>query len=254
MQQKLGIATRFYGLDPKDKRRLKTWIDAALTVVSEKYVYIAINAELDKSGSYAFVRKNYPAINVFSVTPWGKVVQAPNALLIKSAEHKLTYLLFTSTEYPVFKSFISRLISYFDSVTLVVGARLPTHDFVASEKETVLVKEANGLQIPWNTFAMWSLDHLIHTGFVLTADSFTDPNNAGMEEMGTIAAQQILWRGNAIAKLVSPKEGELIANTYNWTIERHKRHTQIMKSKNSRSRLQLERLSLPAPAIYHIDS
>lgn len=252
MQQKLGIATRFYGLTEEDVQRLATWVDAALAVVPAENVFVAIHTEADLSGSLDFMRKQYPKVNTFPVTPWGRVVQAPNAILSKSAEQEVTHLLLASTEYPVTPSLVSLLQSHLDAQTLVVGARLAAHDFKASQGERVLVESASGLQIPWNTYALWSVEHLIHTGFVLAADSLNDPDNAGMEEMGTIAAQQILWPGKASAKLVTPREGDLVLNTHGWNIERHERFVHNLASKNARSAAQLGRLSLPTPNVYHI--
>lgn len=250
--QKIGIATRFYGLTEGDTQRLAVWIDAALAVVPASSVFVAINTEADLSGSLDFVRKQFPKIVAFPVTPWGKVVQAPNAILSKSAEQQMSHLLFASTEYQVTESLASLLHSYFDAQTLVVGARLASHDFKALPGERVLVQRASGLQIPWNTCAMWSIERLVHTGFVLAADSLNDPDNAGMEEMGTIAAQQILWTGKAIAKLISPRQGDLVLNTHGWNIKRHERYLRNLESKNARSAAQLDRLLLPTPDVYHV--
>lgn len=251
MRQKFGIATRFYGFTKDDVQRLAAWVDAARTIVPEEQVFIAINSEADLSGSQEFLKEHYPSVIAFPVTPWGKVVQAPNALLIKSAE-RMMHLLFASTEYPVTASLASLLQSHLDDQTLVVGARLDGHDFKALAGESVLVEHANGRQIPWNTCALWSIEHLIHTGFVLTADSFTDPDNAGMEEMGTIAAQQKLWKDRAVAKLVAPAEGDLVHNTYGWNIARRERFVRNLESKNARSVAQMERLELPQPSVLHI--
>lgn len=252
MLEKFGIATRFYGLAEGDIERLSAWIEGALSVVAPECVYIAIRAEEDKSGAAEFLRKNYQKINAFPVIPWGRVVQAPNALLLKAAERGEEHLLFASTEYPVTKSLVSRLCSHVDADTLIVGARLPQHDFKAEPGERVLVEQANGLQIPWNTCGLWSIEHLIHTGFVLTADSAHDPDNAGMEEMGTIAAQQILWPGRATAKLVAPREGDIVKNIYGWNVQRYERYVHHLESKRARSAAQLERLSLPTPDVQHI--
>lgn len=252
MPQKFGIATRFYGLTEGDVQRLAIWVDAALAIVPASRVYVAIHAEADLSGSLEFIRRKYPEICAFPVTPWGKVVQAPNALLLKSAEQEVSHLLFASTEYPVNESLIALLQSHLDAHTLVVGARLAEHDFKATAGEQVLVRGASGLQIPWNTYALWSVEHLVHTGFVLVADSVHDSNNAGMEEMGTIAAQQILWPGKALAKLVTPRTGDLILNIHGWNIKRHERYVHNLESKNSRSAAQLERLSLATPDVCHI--
>lgn len=252
MQQKLGIATRFHGLTEGDVQRLATWVDAALSIVPAENVYVAIHTVADKSDSLDFMRARYPKVTAFPVTPWGKVVQAPNALLLKSAEQQSSHLLFASSEYPVTKPLISLLQSHYDEQTLVVGARLAGHDLKALPGESVLVRGANGLQIPWNTYALWSVEHLIHTGFVLTADSLDDPDNAGMEEMGTIAAQQILWPGKASAKLVTPRAGDLVLNTHGWGIKRHERYIYNLESKNIRSAAQMERLKLPRPSILHV--
>lgn len=250
--QKFAIATRFYGLSEGDTERLSIWVRAALKIVPPDSIFVAIHSEADLAQSYDFMKKNYPKVNAFPVTPWGKVVQAPNALLIKCAEQKMDYILFVSTEYPVTLSVVSLLQSHFDKETLVVGACLVGHDMKALPGKSVLVKNASGLQIPWNTYALWSVEHLVHTGFVLAADSLHDPDNAGMEEMGTIAAQQILWPGNALAKLVVPSESNLVTNTHGWNIKRRDRYLRNLKSKNVRSAAQLKRLSLPTPDVIHI--
>ncbi len=252
MHQKLGIATRFWGLTEGDVQRLATWVDAALNIVPAENVYVAVDTETDLSGSLDFMRKQYPEITAFLVAPWGKVVHAPNAILSKSAEHQVKFLLFASSEYPVTPSLVSLIQSHCDERTLVVGARLLPHDFKAPSGESVLIEDASGLQIPWNTYALWSTEHLIHTGFVLAADSLQDPDNAGMEEMGTIAAQQILWPGSASAKLVTPQEGDLVVNTHGWNIKRKERYIYNLESKNSRSTAQIERLKLPRPSVLHI--
>lgn len=252
MQEQLGIATRFYGLTEGDVERLATWVDATLSIVPAENVFVAIHSESDLSGSLEFMQKRYSKVNTFPVTPWGKVVQAPNALLSKSAEKGLKQLLIASTEYPVTSSLVPLLQSHLDPQTLVVGARLAGHAFEASEGETILVEKAGGLQIPWNTYAVWSTEHLVHTGFVLAADSLHDADNAGMEEMGTIAAQQILWPREAVAKLVTPREGDLVLNTHGWTIERQERYVHNLESKNGRSTAQMERLHLPPPSVIHI--
>ena len=252
MHQKLGIATRFYGLAKGDVERLATWADAALAIVPAENVYVAINIEADLSGSLDFMRREYPAVVAFSVTPWGKVVQAPNALLLKCAEKQVSHLLFASSEYPVTESLVSLLQSHLDAQTLVVGARLAGHAFKAPPDIHMLIEGASGLQIPWNTCALWSIEHLVHTGFVLTADALHDPDNAGMEEMGTIAAQQMLWPNKASAKLVTPREGDLVLNTHGWTITRHERYMRNLESKDTRSAAQMKRLELPRPSVLHI--
>jgi hypothetical protein len=252
MHPKLGIATRFYGLSAGDVQRLGTWVEAAIKVVAPENVYVAIRTESDRSGSLDFMQKHYPQVMTFPVTPWGKVVQAPNAILSKSAEQKVMHLLFASTEYPVTASLVALLQSHLDPRTLVVGAALDGHDFKACPGAQVGVETASGIQIPWNTYALWSLEHLVHTGFVLAADSLSDPDNAGMEEMGTIAAQQILWPGNAAAKLIKPQAGQLMVTTQGWNVERRERYVSNLESKNARSAAQMERLSLPTPTVLHI--
>lgn len=252
MNNRLGIATRFYGYSVADRKRLETWLRAALEVVSPEHVLIAVHTVADKSGSLAFLQKKYPRVTAFSVQPWGRVVQAPNALLLKGAEMRLNRMLFVSTEYPVSKQLINSLGQHLDKESLVVGARLATHSFGAGSGEIVVIEHADGLQIPWNTCALWSVPHLVHTGFVLTADSAHDPDNAGMEEMGTIAAQQILWPNKAKAKLVALPEQLLVPNTYGWNIQRQERYARNLHSKRSRSAAQLKRLSLKRPEVVHV--
>ncbi len=252
VQEKFGIATRFYGLSETDVERLAAWLDAALSLVPPERVFVAINIDADIAKSLDFVKGKYPQVNAFPVTPWGKVVQAPNALLLKAAEQRMDYLLFVSTEYPVTKQVVSLLASHCDKDTLIVGAALSGHDIKVSAGQSEIIRNSSGLQIPWNTYALWSLDRLIHTGFVLAADSLHDPDNAGMEEMGTIAAQQILWPDKAVAKLVVPEEGDLVFNIHGWNTKRQDRYQHNLTSKNARSAAQMERLSLSTPSVIHI--
>jgi|GEM_PF-1975364 len=252
LHKKLGIGTRFYGLSETDVERLATWLEAALSVVPPERIFVAVNVGEDAAKSLDFIKKNYPQVNAFPVTPWGKVVQAPNAILLKAAEKEMEYLLFVSTEYPVTKRVVSLLMSHCDAKTLVVGAALVGHDIKVQAGKSEIIQNSSGLQIPWNTYALWSLDRLIHTGFVLAADSLHDPDNAGMEEMGTIAAQQILWPGKAIAKLVVPKEGDVIFNMHGWTTKRQDRYQHNLTSKNTRSAAQIKRLRLSTPSVIHI--
>jgi len=252
MIKNFAVATRFYGLSKTDLDRLVNWIETALKIVEQERIFIAIRKEIDLSGSYEFVSKNYPKINIFQVTPWGKVVQAPNALLIKCAEKKIDHVLFISTEYELTSDIVNLLKMHFDDKTLVVGVSLPGHKIRMSPKKVSLIKNANGLEIPWNTYALWSVRHLMHTGFVLVADSLHDPDNAGMEEMGTIAVQQILWPKRALAKLVMLKRDNLVFNTKGWTIKRHERYLKNLKSKNTRASQQLKKLVVSAPKVLHI--
>ena len=252
VNEKFGIATRFYGLSETDVERLATWIDAAISLIRPERIFVAVNVDADIAKSLDFVKRKYPDVNVFPVTPWGKVVQAPNALLLKAAEQKIDYLLFVSTEYPVTEPVVSLLKSHCDEETLVVGAALSGHDVKVQAGQREIIQNSNGLQIPWNTYALWSLDRLIHTGFVLAADSLDDPDNAGMEEMGTIAAQQILWPGKAIAKLVVPQKDHLVFNVNGWNTARQDRYRLNLTSKNARSAAQMKRLSLATPSVVHI--
>jgi len=251
-KKKLSIATRFYGLTEGDVQRLSSWIDAALDIVPQENVYVAVNSEADLSKSLDFMSSQYPKINAFPVTPWGKVVQAPNALLLKCAEREMNHMLFVSTEYPVTQSLVSLLWEQCDTKTLVVGVRLAGHEWKGVPGKDILVRNANGLQIPWNTCALWSLEHLVHTGFVLAADSLHDPDNAGMEEMGTIAAQQILWPGEALAKLITPGDNDIVLNTHGWNIKRHDRYVHNLESKNARAAAQMDRLMLSTPNVHHL--
>ena len=247
MHKNLAIATRFYDLAEGGLERLTSWVDAALHVVPPSNIFVAIRIEDDLAGSVYFMRKEYPDVHTFPVTPWGKVVQAPNALLMKAAEHEMSHLLFASTEYPPTELLVARLESHFDPQTLVVGARLPTHDFNTPLGQSQVLEHASGMQIPWNTYALWSIEHLVHTGFVLAADSLHDPDNAGMEEMGTIAAQQVLWPQNAVAKLVTPHEGELVQNSYGWNVKRKERYVRNLGFRLSglcRDRMQDGRTTL----------
>ena len=73
-------------------------------------------------------------------------------------------------------SIVSILKDNFDSNTIVVGPKLQGHEFHEG------INDLRGLTCPWNTFAIWSIEHLLKTGFLMISDGLSDvPFSGGVE-------------------------------------------------------------------------
>ena len=242
---KIAIGTRFWGLDPeKDLPRLAAWTEGALSVSS--LVFVAVNVDADKTETIKFLREKFPSITVIPVTPWGKFVMPLNALVLAAIGSGADSILFASAEFPPSKQVVDGLAFYLTKSTLVVGARLPEHDF-----NEALNENANGKQVPWNAYSLWNLKILALTGFLLIGDSPFDPDNAGVEELTTIATLQYLTynRADAILLAVDGIPGEW--DTRGWSAARHVAHEKKMASKVERPAAQMKCLGPNLKAVVH---
>lgn len=240
----LTTGTRFFGKDPaKDLPRLATFIEAAQKLGK---VCIAVNIKEDKCDTLAFCAQNYPEVDAFAVTPWQKFVAPLNAIVYRAALSGADRLLLASAEFAPESHQVESLLQHVSGDTIVAGARFAEHQFTEGEIE------GNGMTVPWNTFAVWDLDHLAKLGFPLAGDAPFDPTQAqaGVEEVSAIALYQHVF--GLKAKLVSVAGFYEEWNTDGWDEERLKKHHAKIVSKVRRPEAQLAWVGLQAPTILHI--
>jgi hypothetical protein len=216
--------------------------DICLTIAADQ------NNDADAAAATASTPTVMTTLHVLPVTPWGQFVPALNALISFAAAARSTSchnnniaaaaadrILFVSAETTLAsQTAIQSLLRHLDlETTLVVGARLPGHDYQHHHQQTpnvvvtgsstnedatavgsrscssssYTVVPLNGRTTPWNTLAVWNLRQLARTGFVqvsegLLTDRQTEPSQ-GVEEVMAIALQQHLFgRQQCLAKLV----------------------------------------------------
>lgn len=244
---KTAIGTRFFGQNPaKDLPRLEAFIEGArASGVPDELIFIAINNDADQTGSLTYLRQYHPKVSTFAVTPWGKFVQPLNALVLKATAAGADTLLLASAEFPPLLAATEKLLSYLNEKTLMVGARLPEHEFLPGGNE-----RARGMTVPWNTYNLLNLPLIARTGFVLVGDGPFDSAMAGVEELATAAVHQQLW--GVDIKLVHIPEFYKEWNTAGWDAERHALHAKKITSKNARPEAQLAFAGLTAPHVQHI--
>ena len=187
---------------------------------------------------------SYTSILILPVTPWGKFTMALNAIIQKCIEEKFDLVAFQSLEFRIKKPTVDNLINIIkdDTNTLVVGPALPGHDF------NVGINQIEGRTCPWNTFAIWNVNHLGLVGFPMVGDGMgTDAS--GVEEVTTVNLLQNI-NSNLKVILVSSKGVE-------WKTEfqdekRQQYHNEKMKSKNERPQKQMKWLGIKPGSVHHI--
>jgi len=120
--------------------------------------------------SYDSIPTSNPKILLVSVQPWSMYTPALNALIAISVQHHYPLILFQSLEVQADANHIEAMQSAFvnDDDLLVVGHGFPNcHDMPATSQ---LQYPLTGCTSPWNTLAMWRVDHLARTGFQLVSD------------------------------------------------------------------------------------
>ncbi|MEK7118329.1 MAG: hypothetical protein AAB869_01850 [Patescibacteria group bacterium] len=238
----LTTGTRFFGKDPaKDLPRLAKFLDAAQKLGK---VFVAVNTVEDKCDTLAFCAQSYPAVDAFAVTPWQKFVAPLNAIVYRATLTGADRLLLASAEFSPEAHQVDALLAHVDDATLVSGARFSEHAF--TEGEVI----GTGVTVPWNTFAVWNLCHLVKLGVPLVGDAPFDQKQAGVEEVATIALYQRVF--GLKAKLVSVPGFYEEWNTAGWDEERLRKHQAKIASKVSRPEAQLKWAGLSAPIILHI--
>lgn len=135
-------------------------------------------------------------VAVVPLMQWGRITPALNALVCKASAVNCTRLLLQSLEVRVTAAAACQLVSHLEPGTLVVGACFDgLHRFVGESKQPL-----GAMSCPWNTAAVWDVNRLSLTGFLLVSE--LDPTSAGMEEVAVVALHQHAWPQKSAAKLV----------------------------------------------------
>lgn len=238
----LAVATRFFGKSNPDAnfRRLGDFLEAASNLGT---VHVAINSDEDAIGSLEFVKREFPSVDAFAVTPWGFTLPL-NSIVLRATRSGAQRLLIASAEFPPTNVAVDLLLSHIDENTLVAGARFSEHSFIPGSVQ------GSGVTVPWNTFAVWNLKWLARFGFPLCGDAPFDAKQAAVEEVTAIALYQKLW--GVTTKLVSVPGFYEEWNTDGWDAERLLKHQAKIASKVSRPASQLSWAELPEPLVTHV--
>lgn len=255
-EQKIAVGTRFFEGKAENKdaalARIDKWVEGALNVTSPELVIVAVNVDADKAKSLVHLQIKYPQITTIPVTPWGKFVAPLNAIVYAGAKLGAEQFLFTSAEFAPERGMYEKLADKLDERKLAVGFRLDGHDFQTSSARNRFVVEANGAQIPWNTYVLWN-KQLVSTGFILIGDSPYDEKNAGVEELATMALHHHLWPNRAEVVMLAEPSMSNQWDQAGWDQDRKEKHATKIASKSSRPATHLKALGLPGPDVLHLD-
>jgi hypothetical protein len=186
------------------------------------------------------------------VRPWGRFVPALNALLLSARERGFPLVLYQSLEVKP-SAQVARVVSRLAGThvrgddALVAGAALgESHDFGPPGVARVI----SGACSPWNTLAVWRVDKLALTGFLLVSE---DLEAAGVEEVAAISLLQRLLPRRAAARLVAFADAPEWDRGFGGDPWRQAYHRDKMRSKVERAARQLEALGLDPGIVHHVD-
>lgn len=235
----LVTGTRFWGNSEGDLSRLDTFVQAALEV--SDLVLVAVRSDADQCDTVEHL-KSIKGTEAIPVRPWG-FAPALNALISHGLKtHR--QMLMASIEYPPLPQPTHELQSLAVGQMVYAGAVLEDHEFHPGT-----VPAADASQVPRNTFAVVQLPLLGITGVPPIVDCPENPEMAGMEEVVTLAMQQLI--GNSSCLVDIPKVTSQF-NTEGWDEERLAKHRKKIQSKIIRANYQLDRAGLSAPRVTHI--
>ena len=187
------VGTRFFEKDEskveKSLADLRTFCRNAWQAGAE-HVFVAVNEAANVFGALEMGTPD--AVTIFPVKPWGHFVQPLNALLLMGRGYwgQGHYFLSASVTVKLTPQIALALTTNVDDHTLVAGAAMEGHLF--EEGCYHRYGPTAGRQVPWNTLALWNAEMLWkHGGFPLLGDGPpAEPENAGVEEVATIATVQ----------------------------------------------------------------
>ncbi|KZP12152.1 hypothetical protein FIBSPDRAFT_870471 [Athelia psychrophila] len=190
-------------------------------------------------------------------TPWS--CSGPlNAGVIRARRMGASKIVFMSVEMTVLPEEIGQMLNLWRRETLVIGKALAQHKFVKNAPGLV---EVTGLTTPWNTFAIWDLNKLAKTGFILAADTNVAPGQSAIEEVPIVALHQHLYPNDSEATLLKFPDAVATAGwDTTWTDPKRaawQASKMASKDYSAQSHLSvlnlLEDKSLPKSGIRHID-
>lgn len=209
------------GITSDTVAHIMTWLPRALA--STEYVAIAVDTTDGRSDVYDGVKKvvdsvlaslpksiSHSRVQLVKVSPWGAFIPALNALLAHAQKISAHNILYSSIEMKMHPLHIRTLAHHLTDETLVVGARLPGHQFMPStlQQSNSSFSRLDGSSTVWNTLALWNTTRLARTGFLSVSDGLPEMQGrpavpGGVEEVAVISLQQKLYPRCAVAKLLS---------------------------------------------------
>ena len=237
---KITTATRCFGRAPG---RVSKFVNAADLIGSR---YVAVNTEKDQGDLLSYLDRTHPGVSINNAT--GDNLTAPlNMAFWKAVENGSDYILFASDGFPPTQEQVDELLAQMDANTLVAGARFGQHNFEPGEHVI------DGLNTPWNTFALWNVDLLQKWagGFPVSGTYPQDPSNGGVEEIDAIVTAQANAQAAGItlsAKIVDVASFDDGWDMSGWDAGQIAAHQKKMGSKVSRPKAR----DLPAGTVTHI--
>eukprot|EP01062_Namystynia_karyoxenos_P005028 TRINITY_DN11778_c0_g1_i2.p1 TRINITY_DN11778_c0_g1~~TRINITY_DN11778_c0_g1_i2.p1 ORF type:complete len:339 (+),score=46.46 TRINITY_DN11778_c0_g1_i2:41-1057(+) len=243
------LATRFWGSSEQDFATLAALVSHMAGTGTVDAMLVAVRAERDRTGAADRLEElvsaaesasqgGHPHLRVLPVAPWGGVSHSLNLLLQTArSECSADLLMYMSTETRAPRGAVHAMIRAADADTIVAGLALPGHSVPPSTPSA----ELSALTCPWNTCAVWPIQHLGLTGFALVSDDVEPP---GMEECAAAALLQRLRPGLRI-KLLHAGGGPAADWRTEWdSPSRSEAHQKKMVSKQERAEVQLRRLGI----------
>ena len=133
---------------------------------SDKDLEIALTINIDE---FKVKIGGKPNIRCIPVSPWGRYIPALNGLLRVASEMKMHRIMYQSLEIRTTRKEVMTILNTMDNKTLLAGKALNGHEFESCRKVAI-----GGLTCPWNTFAIWNIEYLSRTGFLMVSDGAID--------------------------------------------------------------------------------
>ncbi|KAJ1344142.1 hypothetical protein BSLG_001282 [Batrachochytrium salamandrivorans] len=177
---------------PQSDRLLADALASAFACITANAGSNESSMPLDKKVDFGVDHAPVAKVALVPVSTWGNFIPALNALLLYAIQGQFTHILYQSAEVNTCASEISAMMSSFDKGmpstvdTLVVGKAFPGHAFEEG------MRRLDGVTVPWNTLAIWSVPKLQRTGFLMVAEGSQDMEG-GVEEVSVIAVLQRLF-------------------------------------------------------------
>lgn len=176
-------------------------------------------------------------VQVILVQPWRSATFPLNVLVEHALYLGAKKILLQSSEFWVDSENVVNLSASLTPDTLVVGVRI-NEDHAVNMGSLPL--DSNNS--PWNTMALWNLEKLGKTGFLMVSSGLVGDVPGGMEEVTTISLHQSIDAENSLAKVIN------MPNVH-WKCEwndpkRLHFHKRKMASKKERAEQQLQFLGV----------
>jgi hypothetical protein len=222
----LVTVTRCFG---RTSKQIKPFIEASQALGP---VFVVVNSTKDQAGMLNHLNEHHPDVGIDNTTG-DNLTAALNIGFWKAVALGAEYILFASDSFPPTKDQVASLLTQMDEHTLVAGARFGQHTFQTGEHKI------NGLNTPWNTFAIWNVDLLCKWagGFPVSGTYPQNPKLGGVEEIDAIVLAQTNAAEAGVKLSAKVKDVPNFVDTWTmkgWTEEQITTHEEKMASKVSR--------------------